>query len=347
MKCNNILEAIGNTPLIRLQPRGERFEGRSLRQSRLPESRRLGERPHRHLDDRRGRAKRPAEARRHDHRRHFGQHGNGARAGRGRARLQSGLHHHRQAIARENRSAESVRRGSDRLPDGGRAGRSAQLLFRGEKTGARNSQFVLSQSVRKSDESGGALPHHGPGNLERHRRKNHALRLRHGNGRDDQRRGAISEGTESESENYRRRSLRLALLRIREDGKDRQGADVRGGRNRRRYFPEHDGLQSARRRIAGERRGMFRLGAAARPSSEGIFTGGSGGGCVAGAHASGEGMQERRCDRRVSAGLRHALPQQDLQRRLDARVRLRGSRSDAHGRGRDPREAGRAERRAS
>ena len=50
----------------------------------------------------------------------------------------------------------------------------------------------LSESVRKSDESGGALPHHRPGNLGRLRRKDHAFRLRHGHRRNDQRRGAVS-----------------------------------------------------------------------------------------------------------------------------------------------------------
>ncbi len=39
------------------------------------------------------------------------------------------------------------------------------------------------------------------------RRKNHALRLRHGHRRHDQRRRPLSEGTKSESKNYRRRSL--------------------------------------------------------------------------------------------------------------------------------------------
>ncbi len=37
--------------------------------------------------------------------------------------------------------------GSDRVPHRGRAGRSAQLLLRGEKTRARNPQFLLSQSI--------------------------------------------------------------------------------------------------------------------------------------------------------------------------------------------------------
>ena len=65
------------------------------------------------------------------------------------------------------------------------------------KTGARNSQFLLSQPVRQPDESRSALPHHRPGNLEGHRRKNHALRLRHGHRRHHQRRRALSEREKS------------------------------------------------------------------------------------------------------------------------------------------------------
>ena len=50
---------------------------------------------------------------------------------------------------RKSGSAEGAWRGSDRLPDGGRAGRSAQLLFGGQEARARNSQFVLSRISTK------------------------------------------------------------------------------------------------------------------------------------------------------------------------------------------------------
>ncbi len=39
-----------------------------------------------------------------------------------------------------------------------------------KKLARRNSEFLLSEPVRESDEPGGALSHHGPGNLGRHRR---------------------------------------------------------------------------------------------------------------------------------------------------------------------------------
>ena len=67
---------------------------------------------------------------------------------------------------------------------------------------------------------------------------------------------------------------------------------------------------------------------------EGIFTGGSGGGCVSGALRYGEGeLQEGQSDRGVSAGFGHALSEQNFQRRVDARARLCGFGSGADGRG--------------
>ena len=84
----------------------------------------------------------------------------------------------------------------------------AKKLARGD------SQFVLSESIRKPDESRGALPHHGAGNLGRFRRENHALRLRHGHGRNDQRRRPIPQGKKSGGKDHWRRSGGIALLRI-------------------------------------------------------------------------------------------------------------------------------------
>ncbi len=158
MKCNNILEAIGHTPAGAPESHQSGAQAADLCEGRLHQSGRLGERPHRHHHDRRRRKKRPAEARRHHHRRHFGQYRHGSGAGRRGAQLQNGFHHHRQAIQGKSGSAEGAGRRSDRVPHGSRAGRSAQLLFGGQKTGARNSQFLLSESVRQSDESRSPLP---------------------------------------------------------------------------------------------------------------------------------------------------------------------------------------------
>ena len=58
---------------------------------------------------------------------------------------------------------------------------------------------------------------------------------------------------------YRRGPDRFALLRIFQDRKSRQGAHLCGGRHWRGYFPFDHGFQSARRRAASERPGMFRV----------------------------------------------------------------------------------------
>ncbi len=88
------------------------------------------------------------------------------------------------------------------------------------------------------DESRGALPHHRPGNLGRLGRKDHAFRLRHGHRRHHQRRGPLPERKKSQRSNHRRRSDRIAVLRIQEDGKNRQGKNVRRRRHRRGHFSE-------------------------------------------------------------------------------------------------------------
>src|SRR5439155_23784913 len=75
----------------------------------------------------------------------------------------------------------------------------------------------LSESVRQPDESRGALPHHGTGDLGGQRREDHALCLRVGHRRDHQRRGEVSEGKKSRGQDYWRRSIRLPVLRLRED----------------------------------------------------------------------------------------------------------------------------------
>ena len=112
----------------------------------------------------------------------------------------------------------------------------AQLLLGREETGAGDSEFLLSKPVRQSDESGGALCNDRAGNMGRHGRKNNAFCLRNGNGRNDQRRGKISEGKKSGDPDCGRRSGRIAVLRISQDGAGWKSAHLRGGRNRRRLF---------------------------------------------------------------------------------------------------------------
>ncbi len=72
---------------------------------------------------------------------------------------------------------------------------------------------------------------------------------------------------------------------------------------------------------------------------EGIFTGGSGGGCISAALRLAKTCKKGRPDRRVFAGHRKPISQQDLQRRLDARTRLCRFGGDADRIGCDPRKA--------
>ena len=78
--------------------------------------------------------------------------------------------------------------------------------------------------------------------------------------------------------------------------------DLRGGRNRRGHFAGDHGFLGAGRRDAGERRGMLPLGAAAREARRN-FHGRLGRRLRFRGAARGEGLQERRSRRRVSAGL--------------------------------------------
>ena len=80
---------------------------------------------------------------------------------------------------------------------------------------------------------------------------------------------------------------------------------------------------------------------------EGIFTGGSGGGCIVRGVASGEGREERRSAGRVSARFGIALFEQGLQRRLDARARLRGGGGDVDRRRCDSRASGKTAKHAT
>ena len=100
----------------------------------------------------------------------------------------------------------------------------------------------------------------GPEIWEDSRREDHALRVRDGHRRHDQRRGPVPEREESGGKNHRGGPDRLAVLRIFQDGQGGQGAHVRGRRNRRGYFPLDHGFQGSRRRPPGDRSGMLRRG---------------------------------------------------------------------------------------
>ena len=108
------------------QGRGRR---RRPRQDRDLQPRQLDQGPHGGQDDRGRRARRPAQARRHDHRGHLRQHRHGPGDRRRGQGLQVHLHHHRQAVEGEGRRAARLRRRGHRLPDRRRARGSALLLL--------------------------------------------------------------------------------------------------------------------------------------------------------------------------------------------------------------------------
>ncbi len=91
------------------------------------------------------------------------------------------------------------------------------------------------------EQSRSALPHHRPGNLGRQRRQDHPFRVRHGHGRNHQRRGQISEREKSQVQDHRRRSGRFAVLRFSQDRENRQGAHLCRRRHRRGFLSDHDG----------------------------------------------------------------------------------------------------------
>ncbi len=115
-------------------------------------------------------------------------------------------------------------------------------------------------------------------------------------------------------------------------GENRQGAHVRGGRHRRGYFSFDHEFQDSRRRVAGDRPGMLRLGAKACKTGRHLH-GRLGRGLRCRGAARGARTAARQHGGGVSAGHGHALLEQDLQRRMDARARLRGRGGVADGGG--------------
>ena len=134
---SNILEAIGGTPIIKLQKLARHVRRGDLRQVRVPEPGRFDEGPRRAQHRRRRRAPRAARPGRHDRRGDQRQHRDGPGAGGGAARLPVRVRHARQDVAGEGGGAARVRRARGHLPDRRRARRSAQLLPGRQADGAR------------------------------------------------------------------------------------------------------------------------------------------------------------------------------------------------------------------
>ena len=73
-RFGNVVESIGNTPLVELQRLSPKPEVKHLRQARGPQPDRLGQGPGRQVDDRGGRGRRRDRARPDDPRTDLGQH---------------------------------------------------------------------------------------------------------------------------------------------------------------------------------------------------------------------------------------------------------------------------------
>ncbi len=148
MKCNNILEAIGGTLLVRLN----RINGDLKPQIYVKAD---YTNPGGSVKDRIGITMIDEAEKKgllkpgwHDHRRYVRQYRHGFGA------LVAAVRGYKMVFTTTDKQSkekldllESAGRRSDCLPHGGRAGRPAQLLFRGEEACARNSQFVLPESV--------------------------------------------------------------------------------------------------------------------------------------------------------------------------------------------------------
>ncbi len=159
----NITQAVGNTPIVRLNIASRRTRRRDLRQVRVPEPGRQPQGPPRVQPppSRRGSG---AQARRHHRRGDERQHGRVARALRRGARLQVHLRHARQDEPGEDLEPARVRREGRRLPHGRRCRGSAQLLQGLAPHRRRDAELLLREPVPQPREPRGALP------LERARR---------------------------------------------------------------------------------------------------------------------------------------------------------------------------------
>ena len=190
------------------------------------------------------------------------------------------LHDDRQAVEREGRRAEGVRRRGHRLPDQRRPGRPAVVLLGVVAPREGGAELLEGESVRQPVEYRGALRADRAGNLGADRRHRDAPRRRRRHRRHHHRRRPLSEGAEPEDQGVGHRHLRVGVQEIQRDGHLRQERDLslhhrrdRRGlpaeeRRLRRHRPfregdrqgrgDHDAADRARRRHL--RRQLGRLG---------------------------------------------------------------------------------------
>ena len=190
------------------------------------QSRQFHQGPHGRQDDRGRRARRPAEARRHHHRGHVGQHRDGPRDCRRREGLQVHLHDHRQAVEGKGRRAQGVRRRGHRLPDQRRSRGSPLVLFGVVAARKGSAERLEGEPVRQPVEHAGALRADRTGNLGADRRPRHAPGRRRRHRRHGVGRRAVSQGAQSEDQGLGHRHLRIGVQEVQGDRHLRQERDL-------------------------------------------------------------------------------------------------------------------------
>ena len=246
---NNILETIGNTPLVRLNriPKGVVAADVYAKIETINPGNWIKDRMAVKMIEDAEKAGQ-AETGRHDHRGHLRQHRHGAGHRGGGEGLQVHLHHHRQAVQGKSRCAAGVWRRGDRLPHRRRSRRPALLLFGVVAPRARNAEFLEGEPVRQPVQRAGALRTDRPGDLGADRRQGRSPRGRRRHRRHDLRRREIPEGAEAHRQGLGHRYLRLGVQEIQGDRRLRQERDLPVHHRRHRR-----GLPAAERRLQPDR----------------------------------------------------------------------------------------------
>ena len=165
-------------------------------QARDAQPGRLGQGPHRPADDRGRRARRPAQAGRHDHRADQRQHRPRPGDRRRPQGLSLHLRHGRQAVGGEAGAAAGLRRGGRAVPDQRRARIARELLLGRRAPGARHPGRVQARPVLEQGEPGRPRAHDRPRDLAPDRGPDHAPRGQRRDRRHDHRRRPLPQGAE-------------------------------------------------------------------------------------------------------------------------------------------------------
>ena len=210
----SLIDLVGNTPLVQLDPGHRGRQAAGAGQGGVPEPRWLGEGPDRGQDDRGGRAGGTAEARRHHRRADQRQHRGGTGHRRAGPRLPLRLRLPRQGQRGQAERAGRVRGEGGGLPDRGRARPPRLLLLGLRPAGPRDRRGVEAGPVLEPEQPGQPLRVDRAGDLAPDRGPDHPLRGGDRHRRHHQRHRSLPEGrVRGPGPGDRRRSLGLGLLR--------------------------------------------------------------------------------------------------------------------------------------